>query len=398
MEHVGPPDSKKVTTTNTDFMPLIEEGSGSQKATTNMSSDFMRCISEGEVNIKSALTRALSLPAAVISTLPSVPVLTPTGPLKRTWDLVIMVLILYSAIIVPLCVNRSEFPSTDAHILPDRALVRTDVLHSTLIFRRICFEAEAEGATWVFEASMSVLFMVDLCLSFNTGYFDNGIWELDRKKIAVKYLKGWFWIDAPSSVPVELIELFMDGGDTGSIAAFRVLRLARLMRLLRMLKMSEYIARLEEQLDVNLRMLRVVQLIGLMGYMSHMLGCGWFLMTSFADEDELTWIEVYEDGKAADGPISEQYLYSFFWALTTLVGAAGNVAKAGTDVEKVYQTCASVVRALFFAYVIGEIGTLLQALDRQAQLVAQKMDTVKEYLQVRAPRLAHISPASIETN
>ena len=102
MEHVGPPDSEKATTTNTDFMPLIEEGSGSQKATTNMRSDFMRCITEGEVNIKSVLTRALSVPEAVISTLPSVPVLTPTGPLKRTWDLVIMVLILYSAIIVPL--------------------------------------------------------------------------------------------------------------------------------------------------------------------------------------------------------------------------------------------------------------------------------------------------------
>ena len=34
--------------------------------------------------------------------------------------------------------------------------------------------------------------------------------------------------------------------------------------------------------------------------------------------DEPTWIDVYDDGSAADGPVSQQYLFSFWWAITTL--------------------------------------------------------------------------------
>ena len=40
-----------------------------------------------------------------------------------------------------------------------------------------------------------------------------------------------FWVDAPSSVPVELISLFI--GDTGSLGLLRFLRMFRLLRLLK---------------------------------------------------------------------------------------------------------------------------------------------------------------------
>ena len=237
---------------------------------------------------------------------------------------------------------------------------------------------------WGVEAGMSLLFLVDLVLSFNTAYLVDGEWVRDREKIARTYIKGWFWIDAPSSVPVEFIELLIADGDAGSLAAFRVLRLARLVRLAKLLKIAEYVSRLEEEFDVNLRLLRVFQLIMLMAYMAHMMACGMFLMTTLAAPEEATWVDVYDDGSASEGPFGEQYLFSFYWAITTLVGAGGNIPSAQTDPEKIYGTCATVLRALFFAYVIGEIGTLLQALDRQAALVTQKMDTIKEYLQWRS--------------
>ena len=53
----------------------------------------------------------------------------PVHPLKERWDALVMVLILYSAAIVPY---------------------------------RVCFDVEAEGALWVFEAAMSIFFLVDV--------------------------------------------------------------------------------------------------------------------------------------------------------------------------------------------------------------------------------------------
>ena len=54
---------------------------------------------------------------------------------KEQWDLLVMLLIIYSAVAVPL---------------------------------RLCFRAKAEGIFWAFEASLSLVFLADLALTFNT--------------------------------------------------------------------------------------------------------------------------------------------------------------------------------------------------------------------------------------
>ena len=75
----------------------------------------------------------------------------------------------------------------------------------------------------------------DVLFNFNTAYLDDTRWVISRPRIAVTYLQGWFWIDVPSSVPVELIDMFVEG-DNDHLAMLRFLRLFRLLRLLRLLK------------------------------------------------------------------------------------------------------------------------------------------------------------------
>ena len=59
-------------------------------------------------------------------------------------------------------------------------------------------------------------------------------------------LSGWFWIDGPSSVPVELLELVLEGQNANQLKGLRILRLFRLIRLLRLLKIDQYINKIEE--------------------------------------------------------------------------------------------------------------------------------------------------------
>jgi hypothetical protein len=142
--------------------------------------------------------------------------------LKERWDIAAMLCILYSAAVVPV---------------------------------RICFGAESEGFLWFFETSISLFFVADLVVSFNTAYMlDDGRWATDRGQIAQRYMRGWFWIDAPSSVPVELIDLaFEHQGSKGpsALPAFRVLRMLRLVRMLRIVKVGYLLSRLEEHLEVR---------------------------------------------------------------------------------------------------------------------------------------------------
>jgi hypothetical protein len=78
----------------------------------------------------------------------------------------------------------------------------------------------------------------------------------------LRYLRGWIWIDAPSSIPVEILTA-AGGNSSGQnklLGSLRVLRMFRLVRLLRLIKIEAYVARLEEILDINLRAIRLVLL------------------------------------------------------------------------------------------------------------------------------------------
>ena len=58
-------------------------------------------------------------------------------------------------------------------------------------------------------------------------------------------LRGWFWVDAPSSLPLELLDLLP--GDTSQLSFLRFVRMFRLLRLLKLLKLDAIIEQIEEQ-------------------------------------------------------------------------------------------------------------------------------------------------------
>ena len=172
----------------------------------------------------------------------------PVGTWKEKWDLLVLFLILYSAVAVPV---------------------------------RVCFDEDATGFMWYFEVSMTFGFILDMYFTFNTVYFESatGQWITARRAIALNYLRSWFWVDAPSSIPVELLDLFTTG-DNQKLGLLRFLRMFRLLRLLRLLKVDEYIDTLENALDVNLRILRVVFMLVKICFLSHILGCFWYVQPS----------------------------------------------------------------------------------------------------------------------
>ena len=182
-------------------------------------------------------------------------------------------------------------------------------------------------------------------------------------------------------------------------------------------------SRLEEEWDVNLRAVRLVALIMKLLYMSHLIGCGWMAIATFADDpDQPSWITAFEhtrrqlrqktddtwddidddveyESEQAPLPLGTRYFLAFYWALCTLVGSGSPDVVPVTDSERKYDACIALLSALVFGYVIGEIGRLLASLDRQAMVLEQKMDAVKEFLawrKVHSPLLSSpsISPTS----
>ena len=275
----------------------------------------------------------------------------PTDKWKESWDLIVLNLIIYSAVMVPY---------------------------------RICFNAPATGWLDKFEISLSLLFFVDVIFNFNTAYAEGEKWVVDRPSIALRYLQGWFWIDFPSCIPVGLIDSLF-AGEQDELGMLRFLRLFRLLRLLKLLRLATIVAELEDRFDLNLCFLRIMQMLLALIFLAHILACFWFYMATIVGigPDIVTWVSTYKDGYLLEESPEAQYLASMYWALTTLTTVGYGDIVATNDVERSYAVFALLMGALVFGYMISSIASLVKALDRQGGLTEERMDEIKEYMRWR---------------
>jgi len=279
----------------------------------------------------------------------------PRHPLKSKWDGLIMILIMYSCLSVPF---------------------------------RIGMMADAEGWMWLFEVCVTLLFLTDLAFNFNTAYLEGPNWVIDRGMIAGNYMGSWFLIDALSSFPVELVDLYYvhvaeDGGEPSTgMKALRALRMVRLLRMLRLLKVQQYIDELEDRLGVNMQILQIVKMILGMLYLMHLLGCFWFYVgaTSFSSgAHDTSWLHEYDGGSGLDAPTDIQYLYSVYWALTTLTTVGYGDITPTNDAERTYALASLLVGALVFGFMLSSIGDLVSNVDKNAIKLDGKLDDVKDF-------------------
>jgi len=152
----------------------------------------------------------------------------PHSTFRRFWEVAILILVLFQAVYIPYTVS----------------------------FKVV---NDFGSSWWVFDLSTDVLFMMDLIMTFNVAIItpQNKL-VLDRRIIAVTYLKSWFWLDLAASVPFDLIiqaaseEGFSDTGSENSgsntagatslLKGFklpRLLRLLKIMRLMRLVKIAK---------------------------------------------------------------------------------------------------------------------------------------------------------------
>ena len=141
------------------------------------------------------------------------PVFHPERRFKMGWNMLIMLLVLTSAVMVPLTVAFD-----------------TD------------FSLETQSRLAVVDYVFDAIFIGDLLISFNTGYVKDGLFVTDRWLVARHYLHGFFFLDLISSFPLGLIMSAATAGGGGAVSRLnRLLRLVRLMKLLRLFKFTSFL-------------------------------------------------------------------------------------------------------------------------------------------------------------
>lgn len=243
------------------------------------------------------------------------PTISPEGRFRKVWDVFIVLLIVFCTVCVPLEVG----------------------------FERGMRAAMGSGwrAYTSFNVFVDVAFILDIMVSFRTGFMVDGELVTDSRRIAAHYVRGSFVIDLLGSFP---LNLFMgaalavsNSGDAGETASsqqspaaarlnrqLRLLRVFKLNRLLRLSKLSRKLKALEVLIRFNPSMLRVLKLTMLMLVSAYWMGCTWWLVSEY----ELAGSEIDDWGIVRDlsmhnawhpslqllqGDLGTQVASGFFW-------------------------------------------------------------------------------------
>lgn len=71
----------------------------------------------------------------------------------------------------------------------------------------ISFNYETSYGFQYYEFFVDIWFLMEICINFFTGYYDKGMLIMNFSLIAKNYLKGYFFIDLVSSIPISFISI-----------------------------------------------------------------------------------------------------------------------------------------------------------------------------------------------
>jgi hypothetical protein len=120
------------------------------------------------------------------------------------------------------------------------------------------------------DAVSDLCFFVEIFLALRTGFVDNGVLVLDRRRVWQRYKRGWFLVDLITAVPFDLLQLIFG----------RVVPAVRIPKLLRILQVVHHYNRIEESMASVSLQFRLCKLLFYTLLLSHFTACVKYIIMS----------------------------------------------------------------------------------------------------------------------
>ena len=277
--------------------------------------------------------------------------------MKQTWDLLVMVLLLYTCFAVPVLL------AFGGSIDPTAPLTPYDIWDITLDF----------------------IFCFDILLSFCTCYVAQGVYIMDLGKIAKHYLMTWFAIDLPGSIPFDKIIAYANP-EADSASTLKALKFIRILKMVRAIRFLRKLDDLEERDQTgSLRtFFKIFRSIFLMLISAHFLGCLFVMLRDayldvYADKN---WMDAYDSDLRNESQV-EQYVACLYWAVATVSTIGyGDVGPANHE-ERLYTMFVAITGVIIFAFAMGNVTTIMSNTMGARSKFDERLRQVGEYLHFR---------------
>jgi len=252
----------------------------------------------------------------------------------------------------------------------------------------LAFDLDQIFALSILNILEDIFFSFDMIIRFNTGFYNKGILIFDRKRIARRYLKLWFWIDFLITFPFELVVPNEDRGfnssasiSNGFSTATLVVRLLKILRVIRVFRLASIFTKFESYLAVSpavTSLINFMRLLLINLIIAHWIACLWhFTALLEVGKARSTWLTSYG---IIDRDWKVRYVFSLYWATTTMITVGYGDITPVTTTEKVLAMITMVVAGGVFANTMNSINEILAGLDNTTQLFSQAMRAIRKYM------------------
>lgn len=279
-------------------------------------------------------------------------------------------------------------------------------------------ESDSISSLWVINRFIDLLFFLDMLMSFLLAYQvpekAGGYWVINRWMILSHYVRGWFFIDLISVLPLWLIAFDFDNpfGETSSapvgVAAnltaladaagfptrvtilFRLLKVLRMIKIVRVSKASKVMERNLKDLcmhewEMTYATIRLLQLVVIMWLYLHWQACLWGYVGGFEEPSWMTEFEVAHVDKFNRPPTwVDKYMAAFYWSGMTLTSIGYGEMLPVTTFERFISTVLMMSSGFMWSYVIGVTTMITTSLDPDSVQYQNDMDKLNFFMRDRA--------------
>lgn len=287
---------------------------------------------------------------------------TPLGTFKRTWETLKFLLLLYQIILLPLEVTFLDDDNPKIVVTP----------------------------LYIFEKLIDVFFLLDIILNFLTPILDRYEFITDHSIIAIKYLKGWFFVDFLTIIPFEEIISFSDTSNNNLSLVAKLVKIARLLRLIKLVRLvrsfdfknnENYLI---EYLGTNFKgtpFFLVLPNFLLIIFVAHLYACIWYYIGNIDSDDPKNWITLND---SQDDTIPVLYCKSLYFVAETFTTAGYGDVKSLLRGELGFRIFGMITGVLIYSLFSGQIVEFRSNRSARADAyltIKERMDSIwKKYL------------------